>query len=207
VAESKPLVFIVKDRGPFTHELVKKKEGDVIYVRGIYGEEIEAAETSRAVILAGGTGLAVVPSLAKKLTGKGITLDIYYGTSASGTDEESAPMDAVIKSYGNFYPVTDDGVPGRVLSVMQEKLGSVEDTACYMIGPEVFMSRASEVLRMKGMPAERIYLSMERPSLCGIGMCGECICGDILTCQYGTFVTLDFLKKHAPELLETETKA
>jgi dihydroorotate dehydrogenase (NAD+) catalytic subunit len=63
------------------------------------------------------------------------------------------------------------------------------------------MSRAASMLENRGFSLESIYLSMERPSLCGIGMCGECGCGEKLTCQYGTFMRLDYLKKHAPELL------
>ena len=42
---------------------------------------------------------------------------------------------------------------------------------------------------------------MERMTLCGIGMCGECACGDRLTCRWGTFMRYDYLKQEASELL------
>jgi dihydroorotate dehydrogenase (NAD+) catalytic subunit len=197
VAGSHPVTFIVKDRGTFTHELVCRSVGDTIYIRGIYGKGIETADTAKAIILAGGTGLAVVPSLAEKLARSGTRMHIYYGTSAEG----SVPMEDEIRVFGTLTSVPDNGVPARVIDVMAEQVTEIEDTAAYMIGPEIFMSRASELLQRKGIPAQRIFLSMERPSLCGIGMCGECGCGDRLTCQYGTFVRLDYLKSHAPELL------
>ncbi len=201
IAESSPLTFIIKDRGEFTHAMMDITAGDTIYVRGVYGEPVETAGTKEAVILAGGTGIAVVPSLVKRLAGEGTAITCYYGASGNEGETPKALLEDELQMYGKFIPVYDNGIPGRVISVMEEELETGEDCAFYTIGPEVFMSRASELMSRRGIPDERIFLSMERPSLCGIGMCGECACGDRLTCQYGTFVRLDFLKTHAPELL------
>ncbi|MCF7934222.1 MAG: dihydroorotate dehydrogenase [Spirochaetia bacterium] len=198
IAESSPLTFIIKERGPFTAALLQCTEGDTIYVRGVYGESVEIAETANAVILAGGTGLAVVPSLLKRLQSRGVRSTIYYGVSGQ---EEAPLLQQELSAYGTYIAVADDGIPGRVIDVMDEAITEVSDTAFYTIGPEPFMSRASQIMSEKGIPDTRIFLSMERPSLCGIGMCGECACGDRLTCQYGTFMQLDFLKEQAPELL------
>jgi dihydroorotate dehydrogenase (NAD+) catalytic subunit len=192
-----PLTFIIKDRGEFTHALAGKKAGETIYIRGTYGKPVELADTEKAVIIAGGTGLAVVPLLAGKLKRQGTAMSIYYGTTAGG----HSPMEQKMRSFGTFTAVSDDGVPARILRTVEQEIDDISDTAVYMIGPEIFMSRASTMLEAKGIPSERIFLSMERPSLCGIGMCGECGCGDKLTCQYGTFMRLDYLKEHAPELL------
>ena len=68
--------------------------------------------------------------------------------------------------------------------------------------PERFMSKAAKIAIDNGAEKSAVMLSMERPSLCGIGMCGECACGDRLTCQYGTFVSYEFLENNAPELLK-----
>ncbi len=198
VTEGDPLTFIIKERGPFTHAMMKCVEGDVIYVRGVYGEGVETADTKKAVILAGGTGAAVVPSLAKQLKQAGVDITIYYGVS--GTADVPLLQDE-LSAYGTYTAVADDGKPGRVIEVMAENIHHVEDTAFYTIGPEVFMSKAAAVMAEKGIPDDHIFLSMERLSLCGIGMCGECACGNRLTCQYGTFMQLDFLKEHSPELL------
>lgn len=198
IAESDPLTFIIKERGPFTRELISCEEGDTLYVRGVYGESVEIADTKKAVILAGGTGIAVVPSLAKRLEAAGVEMSFYYGSSL---EEKEPLLGEELSAYGSYTAAADDGVPGRVIDVLEQQICSVEDTAFYTIGPEVFMSRAARIMSQKGIADSRIFLSMERPSMCGIGMCGECACGDRLTCQYGTFVRLDFLKEHAPELL------
>lgn len=201
IAESSPLTFIIKERGPFTEAMMQVAEGDTIYVRGVYGEEVDIADTRHAVILAGGTGIAVVPSLVKKLQAAGVSIRIYYGVSGPGEDGGKALLEDELSAFGLFTAVPDEGIPGRVIDVMDREIDTVEDTAFYTIGPEIFMSRASKLMASKGVDESRIFLSLERPSLCGIGMCGECACGDRLTCQYGTFMRLDFLKEHAPELL------
>jgi dihydroorotate dehydrogenase electron transfer subunit len=36
---------------------------------------------------------------------------------------------------------------------------------------------------------------MEKNTMCGVGLCGECVCGSRLSCQWGTFFTLTFLEK------------
>ena len=63
------------------------------------------------------------------------------------------------------------------------------------------MSIAAKKLLELGVSKDDIYLSMERSTMCGIGMCGECVCGDRLACQYGTFFTYTYLLENAKELL------
>ena len=57
------------------------------------------------------------------------------------------------------------------------------------------MKIASGKLMDKGAEPDKILLSMERNSMCGVGLCGECSCGGRLACQWGTFMKLSFLKK------------
>ncbi|HKL59197.1 MAG TPA: dihydroorotate dehydrogenase, partial [Sphaerochaeta sp.] len=73
--------------------------------------------------------------------------------------------------------------------------------ACYLVGPEKFMEIAAKKLIGRGIREDLLYLSMEKLTLCGIGMCGECACGDRLTCRWGTFMQYDYLALHAPEMV------
>jgi dihydroorotate dehydrogenase subfamily 1 len=200
IAEQEPLTFIVKRRGYFTNELLSRSVGDVLYVRGIYGAEVALPEKRRAVLAAGGTGIAVFPSLAEKLKQEGIGMKIYYGTSSD--DEQQPLLKEKLSAYGSFSAVPDAGTPGRVLDVLANNETNLSDAACFFVGPEPFMSKAAKIAVDKGADKCAVMLSMERPSLCGIGMCGECACGDRLTCQYGTFVSYEFLENNAPELLK-----
>ena len=123
---------------------------------------------------------------------------ILVGTSE--TVEGKALLEDELSLYGEFLCIADDGKPGRVLDVLDDLVLDAEQ-ACYLVGPEIFMAIACRKLLGRGMASERIFLSMERSTLCGIGMCGECACGDRLTCRWGTFLSYDYLLREAPELV------
>ncbi len=200
IAGSSPLTFVIKARGAFTRALLASAPGDTVYIRGLYGAEVQIDTCDRAVLVAGGTGIAVLPSLAGKLHDLNIPLEIYHGTSEAG---RGAPLlYEELSSYGPYHSIPDDGIPGRVLESVPFAQVREEHVAWYLVGPELFMSRAAALAVAGGASPEAIMLSMERPSLCGIGMCGECACGERLTCQYGTFISYACLQAEAPELLE-----
>ena len=198
VAHNDPLTFIVKNRGPFSAELCALQVGDDIYVRGLYGAQLNNEKTKKALLLGGGTGVAVLPSLADQLQGQGTEMSILVGTSESV--EGKALLEEDLSSYGSFTCIADDGRPGRVLDLL-DSIPLEEEQACYLVGPEVFMAIACRKLLARGVKEHNLYLSMERTTLCGIGMCGECACGDRLTCRWGTFMQYDYLAKEAPELI------
>lgn len=198
VAHNDPLTFIVKNRGPFSAELCALQVGDDIYVRGLYGAQLNNEKTKKALLLGGGTGVAVLPSLADQLQGQGTEMSILVGTSESV--EGKALLEEHLSSYGSFTCIADDGRPGRVLDLL-DSIPLEEEQACYLVGPEVFMAIACRKLLARGVKEHNLYLSMERTTLCGIGMCGECACGDRLTCRWGTFMQYDYLAKEAPELI------
>ncbi|ADY13823.1 dihydroorotate dehydrogenase [Sphaerochaeta globosa] len=198
VAHNKPLTFIIKKRGPFSEALCNLSVGSTLYVRGLYGAQLQNTPTKRALLLAGGTGVAVLPSLAKQLKEQGTEMTILIGTSEAVASK--ALLEDELGLYGSFTCVSDDGRPGRVLDLLDTiELGN--ETACYLVGPEIFMAIASRKLLGRNIEETNLYLSMERMTLCGIGMCGECACGDRLTCRWGTFMRYDFLRQEASELL------
>jgi len=198
VAHNSPLTFIVKNRGAFSSELCKLKAGSPLYVRGLYGSPLENTRTPKALLVAGGTGVAVLPSLVEQLQGQNTQMTILVGTSEAVSGK--ALLEDRLGAYGSFTCVADDGKPGRVL----ELLDTIEldaDQGCYLVGPDIFMGIAAKKLIARGIRADLLYLSMEKLTLCGIGMCGECACGDRLTCRWGTFMQYDYLAENAPEMI------
>lgn len=195
-----PLTFVIKDRGHFTHELLKCSAGDTLYLRGAYGAEVAVPDKPKALLAAGGTGIAVLPSLAEKLKTAGVEMKIYFGTSSA--EGEEIPLQKVMEEYGELIIAADHGVPGRILGILEEQETDLAETACFFVGPEPFMARGASIAKSRGASSENIMLSMERSTLCGVGMCGECACGDLLTCQHGTFITRAFLEQEEPGLLQ-----
>lgn len=199
VAIPDPLTFIIKKRGVFTQAVFDTlKVGDTIMLRGPYGSEADTPKTGKAIILAGGTGEAVAFPLAQKLREQGTSMSFLVGTSVEGNN---GILDKELSQFGKYLCVSDHGKPGRILDYLEDEIKeqtkdtSIEDIAFYLIGPEVFMKIASGKLTTAGADPKKVLLSMERNSMCGIGLCGECSCGGHLACQWGTFMRLDFLKK------------
>jgi dihydroorotate dehydrogenase (NAD+) catalytic subunit len=198
VAHNDPLTFIVKNRGPFSAALCKLEKGSEVFVRGLYGDKLENTRTQKALLIGGGTGVAVLPSLAKQLQEQQTEMTILVGTSESVCGP--ALLEEQLSCYGDFRCIADDGKPARVLDLL-DSIDLDPEQACYLVGPEIFMAIAARKLLARSISEERLYLSMERMSLCGIGLCGECACGDRLTCQWGTFMQYSYLKEEAPELI------
>ena len=198
VAHNDPLTFIIKKRGPFSEALCNLSVGSELFVRGLYGAQLENKPTKQALLIAGGTGVAVLPSLASQLKEQGTQMTILIGTSEEVSGK--ALLEDELGAFGSFTCIADRGRPGRVLDLL-DTIALDPGMACYLVGPEIFMAIASRKLLGRGITEENLYLSMERMTLCGIGMCGECACGDRLTCRWGTFMRYDFLKREASELL------
>ena len=120
-------------------------------------------------------------------------MSFLVGTSVDGN---KGILESELSAFGSYKAISDCGKPGRVLEYLPEEIEDIgKDGVYYLIGPEIFMKIASSVLKNSGIESDRILLSMERNTMCGIGLCGECSCGGHLECQWGTFMTLSFLEK------------
>lgn len=205
VAHNKPLTFLIRRRGYFTNEVFNLHEGDTVYVRGLYGKPLERTKSSSALLIAGGSGVAVLPSLCRMLEEDECDISILVGTSASsadGSDGKTMFEDYFRSVTDDYHVIPDDGKPGRVLDSLEAAVKGKKDLKVYLVGPEKFMAVASRKLLGLGLEMKDIFLSLERSTLCGIGMCGECACGDRLTCQWGTFQSYEYIFNNARELLE-----
>jgi len=58
-------------------------------------------------------------------------------------------------------------------------------TTVFLCGPEIMMQAAIKKLVKKGMPGEKIFLSMERNMNCGTGICGHCFFANKFVCKDG----------------------
>ena len=195
VARSDPLTFLVRRRGEFTSALFDLEPGDQVFMRGVYGAPAPRSQAGTAYLVAGGTGLAVVPALVAALRGQGKRIALYYGVSAA---EESRALDelgeAIAEEVTSFC-VPDSGQPGRILEVMEKELAGMNAAqACfYNIGPHPFLERAMAIEERLGAAPRDIFACLETLTMCGVGLCGGCECGGRLLCKEGSFVSLEYL--------------
>ncbi len=210
LANAEPLRLIIKKRGAFTEALFKLEEGDTLYMRGLYGRGVKIPASKKALLLAGGTGIAVLPPLAGKLKKQATEVFTYVGTSGAedliyetgDSLEKANSIEKVLISCGNYKKIADKGKIARVLDVLKADLDEnkalsddTKNLCCYLVGPMIFMQTAAKILLEKGVDESNIFLSLEKSTMCGIGLCGECSCGNILTCKQGTFVKLKQIKE------------
>ena len=170
-------------------------------VRGVYGADAPVSEKKNVYIVAGGTGIAVVPDLVRRLKlEENKNAVVYYGV----TSADQVVLEEEIRKYADLIPITDNGTPGRVLDVIEGNLNDAKDICFYNIGPVPLMRRAMEIEEKLGADPAEIYSSIETNNMCGIGMCSECVCGDRLTCQDGTFFSLEYLRDHKIDISDFE---
>ena len=206
VARADPLCFLVRRRGEFTSALFRLRPGDRLLVRGTYGAPAPTSSQPLAFLVAGGTGLAVMPQLAAALRAQGRQVELFYGVADAREEQVLRELRAAIGEGVPCVCVSDRGRPGRVLEALAELLAQAgAGEACfYNSGPHPFIERAMELEERFGGEPREIFACLETLTMCGVGLCGGCSCGGRLLCKEGSFVSLQHLRSSGISLSELE---
>lgn len=205
-ANQQNLVHTIRAVGTVTRPMQNLKHGDVLGVRGPFGNPwpVEEAKGNDVVIVAGGLGLAPLRPVLyyllanRKHYGRVVLLygartpkDLLYQKSLdkwrSGSNFEVAyTVDAATGDWrGNV------GVVTTLLS--KARFDSVNTTAM-VCGPEVMMRYVVMELERRGLATENIFISMERNMKCAIGFCGHCQFGPTFVCKDGPVFRYDCIR-------------
>jgi NAD(P)H-flavin reductase len=169
----------------------------MVGVRGPFGTSwpVEAAEGKDVVIVAGGIGLAplrpVIYQLQARrerygrialLYGARTPRDLLYGTDLlhwrSRFDlQVEVTVDSPVREW--------KGNVGVVTTLIPHAVFGPSETMAMVCGPEVMMRFTVAELQRHGVPAEAIYLSLERNMKCAVGVCGHCQFGPYFVCRQG----------------------
>jgi len=207
-APAQPLAHTVRDVGPVTHALCAVGVGGLVGVRGPFGTgwQLAGLEPRRGtlrdvIVIAGGIGLAPLRGAVEQMVsrarggGEGAPrLHLFVGAREPAqimySDDMRRWQDA-----GAEVLVTVDvggsgwgGHVGLVTSLIDVAAFDPQHTAALICGPEVMMRFSARALTDRGVPPERIRVSLERNMQCGIGWCGHCQLGPFLLCRDGPVV-------------------
>jgi len=201
------LVHTIRDVGAVSHALVATTPGEVVGVRGPFGTTwpLDEARGCDLVIVAGGIGLAPLrPAIYHALVHRDDFASVCVLVGAR-TPADLLFLRELEDWRGRFdidLDVTVDSAReewhGRVGVVTQLIPRSPFDPAnafALVCGPELMMTFTARALGERGMPRERIYLSMERNMQCGLGHCGHCQLGPVLICRDGPVFRLDEMER------------
>jgi NAD(P)H-flavin reductase len=196
------LLHTVRDVGGVTQALCAVREGDVLGVRGPYGEgwSVADARGGDVVIVAGGIGLAPLRSAvlevvaAREDYGRVHVLygarnpdDVLFGDDLATWASDAGVEVAVTVDRA---PTSWAGRVGLVTELVPAASFDPARTLALMCGPEVMMRYVSAALTERGVPPERVRLSLERNMRCGVGLCGHCQLREYLICVDGPVFSL-----------------
>jgi NAD(P)H-flavin reductase len=194
-----PVVLTVRDVGAVTKAICAAEPGAVLGLRGPLGNSWPVADAAGGdvVVVAGGIGLAplrgaVLHALQNRERYGSVC--ILYGARTPGdllyTDElvgwgAQATVEVTVDAAGAEWV----GRVGVVPQLVERAPFDAEEATAFVCGPEVMMHFTVEALRARGVPDERIVVSLERDMRCGVGLCGHCQLGPTLICRDGPIYT------------------
>jgi len=189
--------------GVVTKAMRLLKRGDTIGIRGPFGTHwpVEEAAGKDVIIVAGGIGLAPLrPALYRLMANreKYHKIVLLYGTRSPEDILYRQELEHWRGQFDLEIQVTVDraasswrGNVGVVTTMIPRAPFDASNTVAMICGPEVMMRFTAMGLQKRGVPDERIYLSMERNMKCGIGLCGHCQYGPLFTCKDGPVLRFD----------------
>jgi dihydroorotate dehydrogenase electron transfer subunit len=185
----------IEAKGIFSQKAISLQRGDLIGIRGTFGNGFDINDNNKIVIVAGGCGMAPLATLVEKVN-QNITF--IHGARS--------------KEY-ILYPdrfdterlfCTDDGsfgFKGLVTDILEEQILSGRHfDMVYACGPEIMMYNVFKICEKHNIPCQ---VSLERYMRCGFGVCGACVCGRQVVCRDGPV----FGSKALRDMKDFNTKA
>jgi len=194
--------------GGVTEKLHEAKIGDIVGIRGPYGNgyPLEKFKNKEVLIIGGGVGIAPLRSLLLTLfeeLNNYKKIILCYGTKM--------PEDVV---YKRLFPEWDkikrleilrsvdrcpvesrwDETIGLVTCLLNNVNVDLSNSVAVVCGPPIMMKFTTLKLVEQGHKPENIFLSMERNMSCGLGKCGHCAIGPYFICKDGPVFTFEQLK-------------
>jgi NAD(P)H-flavin reductase len=190
-----PAVLTVRAVGAVTERICASEPGSVLGLRGPFGTAWPIAEAAGAdvVVVAGGIGLAplrpvVLHALARRadygevvlLYGARTPADLLYAAELERW-RQHATVAVTVDAPADGWA----GAVGVVPKLVPRAGFDPRSAVAFVVGPEIMMRYAVAALLARGVPPDRIHLSLERNMRCGLGHCGHCQLGPTLICRDG----------------------
>jgi NAD(P)H-flavin reductase len=191
-----PLQHTIRDVGAVTHSLSNTSVGDRVGVRGPYGTgwEVAAGAGGDVVLVAGGIGLAPLrPAMLEVLRHRqryGRVVLLYGSRSPEDrlfTDELKrwANLGVEVLVTVDYGTSAWNGRVGLVTSLIARAGFHPRSALALVCGPEIMMRFTAAALIERGVPEDRVRVSLERNMRCGVGLCGHCQYRELFVCLDG----------------------
>ncbi len=193
--------------GNVTKAISHLKVGDMLGLRGPFGtawpmEEIEGRDV---IIASGGIGLAPLrPAIYhiihnREKYGKVLLIygartpkDLLYPNEYEAWRTAGIDVQITVDRADETW----DGQVGVVPMLFYRFRINAQKSAVLTCGPEIMIRFVIYEGLARRIPAERIYVSLERNMKCGQGLCGHCQIGPNFICKDGPVFRFDALEKY-----------
>jgi len=167
----------VKAIGDATKALHQLKAGDLIGIRGPYGNGFSIKKGQKVLAVGGGVGIsALMPAI------RSFGTDVIIGARS----KSEVIMESESKKFSkNVWVSTDDGscgFKGNAVQLMREILKKNSYDLVIGCGPEIMLFHLHKACVELGVECQ---LSLERFMKCGAGLCGSCVMDGVRVCEDG----------------------
>ena len=168
----------VEAKGRFSKKAAAMAPGDLLGIRGAFGNGFTATDSGRVCVVAGGCGTAPLAPLIDILNHEETTL-------IQGARSKDLLLFRERYQSLNGQYCTDDGSFGQkgfVTTLLEQAISNTSFEMVYACGPEIMMKRIFDMCEQHNIPCQ---VSLERYMRCGFGICGACVCGSERVCIDG----------------------
>lgn len=189
----------VRRAGSLTGAMHLLKAGDTLGIRGPFGRpfDLPRLRGQDLLLISGGCGLAPMRSLIQYCEDRPdefARLSILYGAKIPAYTlfkdelaawEASARFACSLTVDSSSGEECYDGNVGLITSLIPPLTFDPNDTIAVIVGPPAMYRGVIAELKKKGLPSDRIVVSLERQMRCGVGKCGHCTIEHLYCCQDG----------------------
>ncbi len=203
------LLFTIKKVGSVTSSVHVSTPGDIIGVRGPFGNgwPLDKMKGKNIVIVGGGFAFTTLRSMLYYMLSKENrkdfgTITVLYGARSSGEFLYKKDLEEWAKRDDLILVLTIDKAEtgwtkkvGFIAPVLKEMAPKSENAIALVCGPPIMIKTCIPVLLDCKFTDESIFLSLENRMKCGIGKCGHCSVGRMYVCLDGPVFSQAELKK------------
>jgi sulfhydrogenase subunit gamma (sulfur reductase) len=190
--------LVVRKIGNVTNAIHRLKSGDKIGIRGPFGRgtyPVEEAKGRDLVFICGGIGLVPQRSFINYVLDNRNDygeVTILLGTKCHTERFLHGELESWNKRKDVHFLETVDqaddcwlGNVGVVTTLIPRIESELKSSFILVCGPPIMYKFVLMALGEEDVPAENIYLNLERKMKCGVGKCGHCQINHLYTCMEG----------------------
>ncbi len=195
LVDADPVTLMITAVGPFTRLVHELHVGDLLWIRGAFGNGFCVPATQqRLALVGGGYGVAPLLWLAQQQLARGAQVTAIVGARTAddllyiARFEQLAAMHCGALSIAVTTEDGSAGVEGRVTDVLAPLALDGKIDGIYTCGPHGMLQAIEALARRAGLACQASWEAYMR---CGIGICGACEHGGKVLCMDGPVLNVE----------------